>query len=305
MDDGVGGGQVEADPAGLQADQEDRNFTGLKAADRLFTVAGVAGKQRVVEAAGDEFMLDQRQHAGELRENENAPAFIDQFRQHRHQQVELGAFPDLARGVGLDKTRVAADLAQLQERVEDDDLAAAEALAGDFVAHLGVHRRAYRLVEVALPAFEFDIAHDDGLRRQLLRDVFLFAAQDEWPDAAGEQVAAPVVVLLFDRRPPVPGELPAAAEKTGQQEVELAPQLAEMILQRRTGQAQAVPGINLAHRFGAAALGVLDSLRLVEDEEVVAVPHQFVGVAPEQRIGSKHDVVFGDLRKALLALRAV
>jgi hypothetical protein len=69
--------------------------------------------------------------------------------------------------------------------------------------------------------------------------------------------------------------------KAGQQEVELAPQLAEVVFQRRAGQAQAMPGVDLAHRFGAAALRILDGLRLVKNEQMVAVHHQFVGVAPE------------------------
>jgi hypothetical protein len=74
-----------------------------------------------------------------------------------------------------------------------------------------------------LRTFEFDAAHDDGFGRQFLRDVFLLAAQDEGADAAGQQVATLAVVLFLDRRPPMLGKLPGATEKTGQQEIELAP----------------------------------------------------------------------------------
>ena len=55
----------------------------------------------------------------------------------------------------------------------------------------------------------------------------------------------------------------AAAEEAGEQEVELAPQLAEVVLQRRAGQAQTVAGVDLADGFCALALGILDRLRFV------------------------------------------
>ena len=77
------------------------------------------------------------------------------------------------------------------------------------------------------------------------------------------------------------GELLAGAEKAGKQEIELAPQFAEVVFQRRAGQAQAMPCIDLAHCFRALALGILDRLRLVEDEQVVTVLHQLVGIAPQ------------------------
>ena len=240
-----------------------------------------------------------------MREDEDAAAFVDQFRQHRHQQVEFGALLHLAGGVGLDQPRVAADLTQLEQGVEDDNLAPRKTLAGDLVTDLGVHRCTHGLIEVTLATFQLDAADDDGLWRQFLRDVFFLAAQDERPDAAGEQFAAARVGLLLDRCPPEAGELLAAAEEAGEQEVELAPQFAEVVLQRRTGQAQAVACIDLANCFCALALGILDRLRFVENEQVVAVLHQFFGIAPEQWVGGEYHVVLGNFGKTRLAFRPV
>ena len=79
-----------------------------------------------------------------------------QFRQHAHQQVELGAFLDLAGLDGLDQARVATDLAQFEQGVEDDDLATRKAAVGDLVTHLAIHRGAHGFVQVALATFEFD-----------------------------------------------------------------------------------------------------------------------------------------------------
>jgi len=66
VDDGVGGGQVEADAAGFQADQENRDFAFLEAAHGCFAVGRVAGQCDVGQAEDVQFLLDQRQHAGEL-----------------------------------------------------------------------------------------------------------------------------------------------------------------------------------------------------------------------------------------------
>ena len=110
VDDGVGGGEVEADATGFEADQEDWDFAFLEAPDRGFTVDGVAGQGDIRQAEAVEFLLDQLQHAGELREKQDAAIFVDQFRQHRHQQIELGSFFDFGGGSGLDEARVATDL---------------------------------------------------------------------------------------------------------------------------------------------------------------------------------------------------
>ncbi len=44
-----------------------------------------------------DFFHNQVEHAGELREQQDAPPFFDQLRQHVHEQVELGALLHLVR----------------------------------------------------------------------------------------------------------------------------------------------------------------------------------------------------------------
>jgi hypothetical protein len=101
-----------------------------------------------------------------------------------------------------------------------------------------------RFVQVALAANQFDLADDDRLRRQLACHLFLLAAQDERADPLREQLTTVGVALLLDRRPPVLGKGLIVAEESGQQEVELTPELAEVVFQRRAGQAKAVAGDN-------------------------------------------------------------
>ena len=55
-----------------------------------------------------------------------------------------------AAGAALEQARVAADLAQLEQRVQDRDVAAGEAALLDLLAHALVHRQAHALVQVAL-----------------------------------------------------------------------------------------------------------------------------------------------------------
>ena len=240
-----------------------------------------------------------------MREDQDAPTLVDQFRHQGHQQFELGALLDPLRGAGAHQARVAANLTQLEQRVEDDELAATEALAGNLLAHHRVHRRAHRLVEVALSTGKFDRAHDHRFGRQFACHVFLLAAQDERPDAAREQRPPVVVGLLLDRRPPVTQEVGAAAEKPGQEKVELAPQLTKVVLQRRPGQTQAMARLEPAHDLGPLAACILDGLRLVENQQVIAMLGQLSRIAPQQGIRRKHDVMIRNLGETAFALGPV
>ena len=74
----------------------------------------------------------------------------------------------------------------------------------------------------------------------------------------------------------------------------MRPQLAEVVFERRASHAQPVPRIKPAQRPGRAAAGVLDHLRLVEDQQVPGLLAQRGDVAPQQRVGGEHHVVLGD-----------
>src|SRR6516165_12239224 len=113
MDDRVGGGQIETSPAGLEADQKERHLAPLEARDRAGTVLRVAAQLDKLDAGLAERRLDQVEHAGELREQQDAPAVLDELRQHLYQMLELGAggYPPCCGE--FHQTRVAAHLAEL------------------------------------------------------------------------------------------------------------------------------------------------------------------------------------------------
>ena len=109
--------------------------------------------------------------------------------------------------------------------------------------------------------------------------------------AARRWLEACLVAVLLDRRAVVLGELAGVAEPAGHQEMEQRPEFAEVVLQRRAGQAQAMPCRQLAGGDGGLGGGVLDVLRLVEDQQVEPLLAQLGGVAWQQGIGGQHQVV--------------
>ncbi len=117
--------------------------------------------------------------------------------------LELGAGCYPPCGGELDEARVATHLAQLQERVEHDDVAARKPLLRELAAHLPVHRQPHSLVEIALLPAEFERLQD----LRLLEAPLLFsgsqlvsAASILGVSIAFTGVLVPCVFLIVSRR---------------------------------------------------------------------------------------------------------
>ncbi len=185
------------------------------------SIAGLAGQQAIGDMALLQFCLDQRQHRGELREQQDAPTLGEQFLKHVHQAVELaGGAAAGWQGGAIDQAQVAADLAQFEQRLENDDLAAGHALAGDFVADLLVHGQAHGLVDVTLRLVELDPVDDFGLGRQFGGHLFLGPAQQEGFDATVQMLQADFAGVFLDGHAVVAVEALGIAQPARQQEVE-------------------------------------------------------------------------------------
>ena len=90
--DVFGRGQVQAQAAGLEADQEDRAVgIGLEPLDLGGAVAGPAVEVFVGDLLLLEPLADDRQEAGELREDQDLVPLLDDLGDRRDQHVELGA----------------------------------------------------------------------------------------------------------------------------------------------------------------------------------------------------------------------
>ncbi len=80
------------------------------------------------------------------------------------------------------------------------------------------------------------------------------------------------------------------SEQARVQELEEAPQLAEMILDRRAAQRQPMSRPKQPRRFRRRGRRVLDRLRFVENRVVELDRVQSRGVAPERAVGRQHEI---------------
>src|SRR6267142_4682892 len=137
----VGGGQVQPDPAGLQADQENLAGAVLKAFDRALAILGHSGQHAIANALRIEANPDQVDHGGELREHDDLSAFTQQLQHHFHQPLELGggAFDAVSE---FQERGIATSLAQPEQRLKHDDMALCQSPLRNGLAHLGRHRQA-------------------------------------------------------------------------------------------------------------------------------------------------------------------
>ena len=160
----------------------------------------------------------------------------------------------------------------------------ASALLGDRAPHPFVHGETKALVEVALGAAQLDVLDDLGLRRQVR------ARPRPWSGAAGTvatrrarkaaRAASPCFSIGVRK---ALRNCRAVAEQPRHQEIEQRPQLAQVVLQRRAGQAQALAGAQLGGRSRVdPGARVLDRLGFVEDHQVKLLGEQ----APPGRGGA-------------------
>ncbi|MNF55239.1 hypothetical protein D3C84_366940 [compost metagenome] len=144
-----------------------------------------------------------------------------------------------------------------------------------------------------------------GLGRQLARHLLLGAAQDEGFESPAQVRQALLVGLLLDRGAVVAGEARCVAEPAGHEEVEQRPEFAQVVFQRRAGQAQALPGLQLAGGQRGLAARILDVLRFVENQQLIGLRRQRLEVARQQGVGGQDDVVLADQLEQRTPLRPV
>ncbi len=174
-----------------------------------------------------------------------------------------------------------AGLAQAQQRLERRDHAAA---AREALEHLGRGRCAHGVVDGALGLREHAVQHDVGARRQLGRHLRLAAAQHERAQALAQPLRR-FGLAARDRARDAFVEVATPAEQAGVQEVHLAPQLLEAVLDRRAGERDAALRVQRERRARDLAVGVLDRLRLVEHHQLPANRGELLRIEPQQRVG--------------------
>ena len=248
---------------------------------------------------------DQRKEACELGEHKRLLAGVH------------GRFHDLCDGVQLcrvpgvvlvQKARVAAQLAQLRQLGEHLHFALVELLVVAVVLLQGQRVAQLLLVggvQALLLGLHGDVHHRFQLVGQVLQHVGLQAAQHERCHE-GAQTAGGVLVASGDVQLEVLAEAHVGSQKPGHEEVEDAPQLAQTVLHRRSGQREAVArphALRGARRLGGVVLHVL---RLVERAAVEFAPGEVLRVDAQQVVGGDQHVaaapVAGKLAFACVSL---
>ena len=305
MNDGIGGNQVQPAPAGLQADQEQRHLLRLERAHRFRSVCCIPAQFHEPDAGRGQRRLHQVQHGGKLGKQQDAPPFGDHLAHHFQQVVQLAGCARQIGGCQLHQPWIAADLPELQERIQHQHMAAGHAAFGDALRDAGVHRLAYRFVQFPLIRRQGNAPQDRVLGRQFGGNSGFRAAQDEGADAHRELAAAHRVAILLDRRTKPAGEIFAGSEQAGHEERELGPEFAEVVFDRRAGQAHAVPGVQPADRVRGFRSRIFNCLRLIQHHQMPGQFGHFLDIAGQDSVGGDDDMHAGQLAAPFVAVEAI
>jgi len=225
MNDGIRTGEVEADAAGFEADEEYRDIARLELLHDFAAVRRGAIEVTKIDLFRFQFVAEQMKHGDELTEDEDAMAAIDDFLEQLAEEIHFGRGPIGIDVVEFEEAEVATNLAQAEQRVEDDHAAAGEALRADGISDLAAAGPEQFGVNGLLVRGK--IAPGDLLqfRRKVRGDFALEAAQHEWPEPAGEARLGGVALFPGDWNFVTLAKILRCAEVTRHEEVEDGPEI--------------------------------------------------------------------------------
>jgi hypothetical protein len=176
-EDVVGGGEVEADAAGFEGDEEEgAGGIGLKTVDALAAVAGLTVEVLVGEAGEVEVVLEDGEEGGELGEDEGFVTLVDDFGELWKQRFQLGG--GLLGAMLVDEPGVAGSLAEAEEGFEDKEAGLGHAVGGDAVEEGVAVMVAEFVVELALFGVKLAVESLLGFVGELADDLLFGAAED-------------------------------------------------------------------------------------------------------------------------------
>ncbi len=179
---------------------------------------------------------------------------------------------------GPDEARIAADLAETEEGLENIEALGVE-LAGAFNTE---EKRAgafeFGVVEAALIALEFDDEFFLDPWGEILGDLRLGPSEEKMFYTVGEALvgASGVLFIIVEA---FEGSL--AAEEAGLGEGEEAPEIEEAIFDGSAGEDEALACTEGAGRLGGGTRGVFDVLAFVENYGVPGFAGEGLGVQPQ------------------------
>src|SRR5436190_10146715 len=255
MNDRVRAGEVQSHAAGLEADEKNRRGTALKFLHDIATVCCGAIEVAEVNFLLVQLLLEQRQHADELAEDEHAMStvrdFLEQFiecfefagwvsqRRRRLRRLPrngrnvflFAAFVSFARQI--QQPQVAANLPQPQQRGENNEATLGQPLRAHGLQNFLAAEFHHLLVNGALLLVQLAECDLFDLGRKIGGHVALESAQNEWFEPSREPSLSFSILLSRDRNFVALLEILRAAEVTGHEKVEDAPEIEHGIFQRR------------------------------------------------------------------------
>jgi hypothetical protein len=178
----VGGGEVETDTAGLEAEQKQRRAVlGLEAFHALLAVPRLAVEVLECDLALVEFGLQESKQRSELGEDESLVALVDNLFELLQKEIELGA-----RGVGFfdEQLGMASGLAEPQQRLKDVQFGFGKAGGSDLCVEIFAHLRKQCVVNLTLVWLEFAVQDLLGALRKVAGHLLLRAAENEGAEGA-------------------------------------------------------------------------------------------------------------------------
>ena len=280
-----GGGEVQAQAAGLQADQEEPALrVVLEALHVLLPVSGGAVQVLVDRTVLVQAVADNRQQAGELRKHQRLVALVQHLAQLFQQHFQLGA--GVAKPFRIEQAGVTGGLAQPQQRFQNLDLRFRQPIRFDALEQrvaVVLPQIAVKLLLRRLHFAEYGLL---GLEWKLAGHLLLGAPQDERPQRLRQKPAR--ILVGSARRATRQLEYAGRSKHARIEEFEEAPQLAQVVLdklqrvapQRSVGSHDRV--ISRETVAGARQASVIEHAQLRREAR------GFLHPVEDQRLGDHH-----------------
>ena len=277
MDDGIGAGEVEADAAGFEADEEDRDGgVVLELVDDLGAVAGGAVEVTEGDFAGGQVFADQREHLGELAEDEDAVATVEDLLEEFIEEFQFtrgggaGGFGGGRRGGGVEgeQSQIATDLAESEQGGEDEHAVDGGCLGTGGVEDFAAAGFEDLLIDGALIVGEITGADLFDFVGEIGGDVAFQTTEEERLEAARKTVLNDPAAVADEREFVAFAEIGGGTEVTGHQEIEDRPEIENGVFDRGAGEDEAMKGGDGFDGLGVLGLAVFDVLGFVEDDGV-------------------------------------
>ncbi len=191
--------------------------------------------------------------------------------------------------IHLEQFGVAADLAELEQGVQNGHLAFGHALFGHVGQYLFAQFARQSRVEFCLFLCQRAVGDTFDFGRQILDHFGLGTAQDKGLDARA-QVFQRFGIPFLDWFDHAALEGVLGTEKTGHKKFKQAPQFKQVVFNGGTGKAELHARVDVAHRAGGNGVRVLDVLGFVQNNRVEIVLFQFFKIAAQQGVGGDDQI---------------